>query len=423
MNNSLMLVLIFFFAANISLMAFNGNEIENELMLNMQKSGFENISIRATDEKLLLTYENRIFRNEIHGFGKVLNILYNVLQDERSEIIATIVIIPQNREIPLVSLTVGREELNSYFRHELSPELFVKNIIVSFDIDDVWVQLEGRVKENKSALKTDIVFTPKLAAELDEFGDPIKLQLGIAPSLNTSLGAGSKITAEYIIPLIHRNFDVGDPVDPFRPGLININQVIRFPGNIFCSTGLGIFSDNRYGIDFELRKYFFNGILTLGGNVGLTGSLRVFDKEWEMTRMKTLTWFIDSGLRIPEYNLTVSVNYGQYLYEDKGLRCDISREFGEVEIGFFAQYTRSELLGEFTSGGFNFSVPLFPDEYSEPGIIRIKPAENFEWEYNAKHFIYFFQKRYSTGSSIESFIKKLQPDYVYKEIEKLTFDN
>jgi hypothetical protein len=71
------------------------------------------------------------------------------------------------------------------------------------------------------------------------------------------------------------------------------------------------------------------------------------------------TGYLNLSYRLNIYDLTVGVTGGRFISEDKSIRLDVSRKFGEISIGFFATKT---LNGE-ANGGFNFSIPLFPSKY------------------------------------------------------------
>lgn len=412
---------IFLFLILSFSLLFGGSDglLESTITRTLVDHGFENVATLATDTDVIITYENRLYRSEIEAVSKI----FGLVRDLSIKSFVNLILIPQNRKVPLVSISVNCGVLQDCVDSQLTSEAFAERINISFEIDDYIRMFEGVKKLNSSAYKFDYVIAPKFAAELDEFGDPVKLQIGLAPRLETSFGKGSLVKSEYIIPLVHRDFKVGDPVDPFRPGIININQTIRFPNSFFFSSTIGLFTQNRFGIDLEMRKYLFNGIVSLGTNFGFTGGARFYNKKYETSILEDFTWFLDADVRIPDYNMSISASYGQYIFQDRGFRIDVSRQFGEVDIGFFVTSTSSDKLGKLKGGGFNFSIPIFPSEYSEPAFARVRPDDYFSWEYDYNNFVYFHQKRYNTGNSIKAFIKRMQPDYIKREFSKYNFDN
>lgn len=433
------------------------------------RAGFENVAILEFNNDLIITYENRIYRYEMDALAAVMGIaskkiissnedlesLEKAIQSLKEKIEAeearlipdtssgindqnnsrqdgrekleyldvkdyqNIILLPSNRGVPVVAVTIPFQSWKAFSDEKINGEILAEEIDISFDTDDVWWLLKGEKKNNRSYLKLDLVVYPLVKTELDKYDDPYRIQFSLAPSLETSLGQGSLIRLQYLIPVIYNEFDVGLPQDKFRPGLMNLNQTLRLPQSFFVSTTIGIFSDNRYGIDIEVRKYLLNGILSLGINSGFTGNIRFYDGSYDISILEELTYFFDTEVRIPVYNLSMAVQYGQYINQDKGFRFDIARQFGEFDIGFFVEKSSSDLVGNLTTGGFYFAVPLWPSEYSDPGFIRIRPSEQFHWEYNATHFIYFQQKRYKTGNDVDHFLKRLQPDNIKTYFKKL----
>ena len=388
--------------------------ISGELQKSLIEHGFESVLVKEYDSVILVSYENRVFRDEARALLEVMKIAGECITDSSKRVDFVLL----NREIPFIVVSLKSDELQ-LLKSNPDEAVGIIDLMEFSDNVDKYIDIIEREKVNDRRYKFDLVITPKFRAELDEFGDPVKIQAGLAPGIETSFGKGSLIMGEFIIPLVHRTFRVGEPEDSFRPGLVNLNQTIRFPGSFYFSTSLGLFSNQRYGIDLELRKFFEEGRVSLGGRVGYTGSGRLYEGEWRSTMIDNFIYFVDSHWDMPWYNLSLAANYGKYIYEDKGFRIDLNRSFGEVEIGFFVMRTKSNLLGDLTSGGFNFSIPIFPSEYGKPGIVRIRPAKSFRWEYNYQHFIHFRQKSYDTGHDLRSFFKKIQPYYIKMRFKHL----
>ena len=73
------------------------------------------------------------------------------------------------------------------------------------------------------------------------------------------------------------------------------------------------------------------------------------------------------------------------------------------------------------------TVPLFPSKYWNPGIARVKVAENYSWSYLVKSNTNdLIGQRYNTGSRINTFIElnwrikkfiwNLQQTFIEKDI-------
>ncbi len=393
----------------------------DSLRINLLEQGYENVIIAEEEESLIVSYENRVYRFEMEAIFDVLKLIFTSIKriEDKSKN-KIIKIITQNRGVPIVKITVTTDDLKLFFSGKIRGEQFSEKLSITFDIDKEWAQIKKLEKENKNTFKFDFAVYPIFETELDEFNDAFKFKFSLAPAVETTLGTGSFLRLQYIIPVwFHRDFLIEKPVDRFRPGLMNINQTIRFPKDYFFSLSVGFFTEVQYGIDAEFRKFLFNGIASLGANLGFTGQALYQNKKYEFSPLENSTYFFDAVVRIPSYNLSLSGSYGKYIYEDKGYRFDIKREFSEFSIGFFVEKSKGTFTSELTSGGFYISVPLPPYKYSKPGILRLRPSQSFDWGYNAIQFNGFSQKRYRTGNSIDNLLKKLYPDNINRYFNKM----
>ncbi len=198
-----------------------------------------------------------------------------------------------------------------------------------------------------------------------------------------------------------------------RPGLIVLSQAFRLPCNIFATITAGYFTRNRYGISGEARKFLFNGKLSAGATLGYTGQAKLSEGWIRYTPVNLFTWFIDASWRSARYDLTVRAGYGGFLAGDRGWRIDVSRQFGEVSVGFFAM--ESDGL---VNGGFNFIVPLPPRKYGTKNHIRLRPASYIPWEYRAKG-LPSMGRTSITGGNTEELLFNLNLDYIRTHLGNL----
>ena len=55
---------------------------------------------------------------------------------------------------------------------------------------------------------------------------------------------------------------------------------------------------------------------------------------------------------------------------------DFIRQYGAVDIGFFAAQTKAGF-----NGGFQFAIPLFPGKLLRTQKVELRTTEEFRWEY------------------------------------------
>ncbi|MFC2134310.1 YjbH domain-containing protein [Bacteroidota bacterium] len=385
---------------------YSAGEDNSGIVTKLKNFGFENIVILIENDACTISYENRIFRDEIEAIEKILELT----ADDFSEY-NKLILVPRNLILPICTIEFELEKYFAFLSREIPRDVFIESVNYSLDTDTISKELKKIERENKSELKTDILIYPSIKTRHGDYEKLLQVQAGLNPTVHTTLSRGISIFAQAIIPVYDNLIDDSNFI---RPGILAFNSLFRLPSNIFMSTTVGQFAnvdrygikyEHRYGIDWEIKKYFANGIWALGVNMGYTGESSYKDQIWKFMTMNTFTYFINAGYRIEKYNLRIAAKYGQYIYEDNSLRLDVSRQFGEVEIGFY-----TILSEDMKNGGFNLSIPLFPSKYYN-SVVRVLPPKYFRYEYRAKR-LPRQGHMYETGYDVDDFFKLLTQDYV-----------
>lgn len=383
---------------------------KNVIISKLIEHGFENIRIKLADSRILIAYENRVYRFEVEALNEILKIVVPLINDREE-----LVLIPLNRKIPIVKFSSALKNCRDFLDKKIDAKKFIENSDIRLNTDKDYKLLLDERENNSSNFKFDLVLKPQFKFEFGPYSKPIIAQINLAPDIRTDFWKGMKLSYEQIIPLYN---EFGTRGDSIRTGMVTLNQTFRLQNALYISTTAGIFSNNRYGFDFETRKYFVDGNFSLSGNIGVTS----FVDFSGLTRVLYSDQFLVTGslgaeYRIQKYDLTIGVSAGHYLQKDNSLRFDINREFGEIEIGFFA--IRS--LGRVTNGGFTLTIPLFPSKYWRPSFVRLKTAENYSWSYVVKSNTNdLIGMRYNTGNRINAFIEKLNSSFIRNRFNKIT---
>lgn len=383
---------------------FNSSNATDKTVLTnkLVEHGFENVRIKLDDSRVVIAYENRVFRFEVEALKEVLNIVVPLI-DDREEL----VLIPLNRKIPIVRFMSALQNCKYFLANKIDAKTFIEDSDIRIDVDKDYKLLLEEKEHNSSDFRFDLVLKPQLKFEFGPYSKPIIMQINLAPDLRTSFWKGMRFSYEEIIPIIN---EFGSRGDSIRTGMVTLNQTFRLQNALYISTTAGIFSNNRYGFDFETRKYFGDGNFSLSGNFGITSFIDFSGKTRVLySDQFFVTGSISAEYRIEKYDLTLAASIGHYLQKDNSIRFDINREFGEIEIGFFA--IRS--FDGISNGGFTLIVPLFPSKYWSPSFVRVKVAENYAWSYLVKsNTTDLIGLRYNTGSRINTFIEKLNPSFI-----------
>ncbi len=381
--------------------------IKQNIIKDLANTGFENIRIKYDPDKIIIAYENRVYRFDVDAVKEVLKIVVPELTEQKK-----IILIPENRKIPLVIIEVLVTDCKDYLSSNISGSEFAEKLKIIFETDTEWQDLKNETEFNSSNLRFDITLKPTIAAQFGVFTDPVMWQLNLVPGIRTSFWKGMLFNYELIVP-IHN--DLLPMEDSVRTGMAVINQTLRLPNSFFVSSSIGYFSNNRYGFDIEAKKYFSNGDINIGINFGITSFAYFVGKRFYYSDQFMWTGGINLDFRIPKYDLTLGLSSGKFLMGDNSIRLDINRAFGEIEIGFFA--IRS--LNGISNGGINISIPIFPSKYWKPSFIRLRTEENFGWGYIVKsNTPDLIGLRYNTGNKINNFIKKLNPEFIKNNFRK-----
>ncbi len=381
---------------------FDNSTIKENLLRKLINHGFENIRVKVDEQKVIIAYENRVYRFDVEAIKEILNIVVPELND-----IQKVILIPENRKIPIVSVETLLDDCKNYIDSKITGKEFAEKLKIDFDIDKIYSELQKEEIENSSSFRFDIAVKPQLNFEFGPYEKPVISQINIVPELKTSWWKGMNFNYELIVPLVNEFGTRGDSV---RPGIVTLNQVFRFPNNYFVSTSFGFFTQSRYGFDFEMKKYSLNGDLNFGLNFGLT-SFASFSGMTKLYYYDAFTWTgsLSCEYRVTKYDLTLGLTAGKFLMGDESIRFDINREFGEIEIGFFAIRSRDGI----SNGGINITIPLFPSHYWKPSFVRLRTNENFSWSYLVKtNTDQLIGLRYNTGNRLNIFMKKLNPEFI-----------
>ncbi len=364
----------------------------------LARAGYENVRVSQRSDTLCVGVENRVWRYEPRAAAEVLKL---VMPATLPGGIVSLTLLQTG--IPVTTLVVSRNTYDRLVAGQLSPADFGDSIASLLPNRIYRSHLATQPATNSSFFKFDLVIAPQLKLQLGNFVHPLEAQFNVVPTLQVSFLRGMTFTGQVIIPVF--NNLIGDPEgNTIRPGLVTLSQTFRLPHQFFTTVTAGYFTRNRYGITGEARKFLFNGRLSAGATIGYTGQAQMLEGYFTYAPINLFTWFADASYRFARYDLTLRAGYGGFIGRDQGWRADVSRQFGEVTIGFFAMET-----GGLVNGGFNFIVPLPPRKYGTRNHIRVRPSSYIPWEYRAKG-LPSMGRTFSSGTSVEELLFNLNPD-------------
>jgi hypothetical protein len=397
----ILLLIIIFFSYSLCSASDNGSKKEELLKVLIEK-GFENICVKVEEDRVVIAFENRVYRFDVEAIKEALKIVMPVLNDNQK-----IILILENRKIPIIVIEAQVSDCKDFFASKISGNVFADKLKIEFDTDEIYDEIKNEKLENSSSMKFDLALKPLVNFVFGPYEHPVISQVNIVPELKTNWWKGVQFNYELIVPIVNEFTPREDSV---RAGVVSLNQVFRLPNSFFVSTSVGFFTQNRYGFDLEARKYFQNGDMNLGFNFGYT-SIAYFSGMSKLFYNDIFKWTgsLSYELRIPKYDLTLGLMIGRFLLGDNSIRFDINREFDEVEIGFFAIKSTNGI----SNGGINITIPLFPSKYWKPDLVRIKPSENFSVSYLVRsESNRLIGLRYNTENRLDIYNKNLNPSFI-----------
>jgi len=361
------------------------------------KKGLENIAVKKSGKDIYIFYENRRYRWEPDAINEIFKETGNSYNDS-----SRIHVVPLHHHIPFTVISGNIQGLND----------------ITFNTDSVQKLLHRLKTKNRSYGKIDLVFLPGFMVQFGNYDHPVEWQVNLTPILRASLWKGMTLSARATIPL-HSELQQYEE-NKIRLGTVALNQLFRLPKNVFLNLSTGLFTYpnkisseleyERYGFNSDLRKYFLNSDLCVGGNLGVTGQARLSKGVLDYWPMDRVNYSIYGEYRDPVYNVTTRLTAGKFLYDDFAVRFDLSRQFREVTIGFFA------LKSDFGyNGGFSFIIPIAPRRQLKPAPVRVGLSNYFKWEYQASS-VHPSASIYQTDSDLDDKMRFLNAGYLKNQI-------
>jgi hypothetical protein len=320
------------------------------------EDGFANVQVAAGGGRVVAAYENTRYRDPRRGMHRVAELLREEAGAEPQ-----LVLVPTVGAVPLLTAKFAAGPGDTH------------PVAVSMDVAAANAELRGARRGGSSFGRVDVAIHPWLEASFGDYDNPVASRTGVAPEARVALRPGLTVAAQALFTL---QDDLPTGESRVRPGRVTVNQLARLPDNVLVSATAGAFTGNRYGADIEAAMYLANGRLSVGGELGLTSALSYGSEQWLYSTRSATTALLSAAIRLPMHGLEIRAAGGAFLGPDRGVRLDLLRRFGELELGWFAVATRD---GE--NGGVSLRLPLPQTRYPRPGPVRVRAAESFPWQY------------------------------------------
>ncbi|HSI77586.1 MAG TPA: YjbH domain-containing protein [Lunatimonas sp.] len=319
----------------------------SSLIQDLQKAGFEQIRIFENEKDTVIFFENRNFRDPLVAFKYIQKI----------------------------------EEENAYSFKGYVP-LYLGNTIGHYGTEKLEYRpllgdekkLFQEIKDFSQAYRFNFRILPDFQARFGNFDRPIESKTNLILDSRFYIMKGLSLQTGILFPL-YNNLDNQD--NNIRLSPTHLNYFGQFLPYHFIHVASGLFFNDRYGVDVSYRYSPLSSRWSLGMNFGYTGFYFIPKSGFYTTSLQDIIGLVDVAYFIPKFNSTVQITGGQFLAQDKGIRFDFIRQYGSIDIGFFA--TKTELG---TTAGFQFAFPLFPGKIIRTNKFELRTTEIFRWEYS-----------------------------------------
>jgi hypothetical protein len=370
------------------------------------EAGFENVSVVPTDSTWMVRYENRVDRWDLPAVGRVAATCLAT-----GSLSGRLVLVPLTRGVPVIALGAGADDWRRYLAGLSGPAEFRDRLAITPPPAAATRTADAPAPANRSRGRIDLAVRPLLDLQLGIADDPFQTSLAVAPELTVSPARGLLVT-------LQARQEVQDDLDdfnsPLEPGRNTLSWNERLPGGIEVAASAGTFPDNRYGAVAELARYLEPGGRLEARVGGDWSGFYKYLKSGTISYSDAGAW---SGVgtligRLPDRDVELAITGGRFLTGDAGVRVDLTRRFGEVDLGFFGISTDAGDVG-----GFRFSVPLPARHWSRPRAVRPVTVPTFPFEY--REDVAPLGRRVRAYDTVDRFRDGLTPVGIVNNLEAL----
>ncbi|NQV74279.1 hypothetical protein HQ496_14265 [bacterium] len=236
-------------------------------------------------------------------------------------------------------------------------------------------------------LEVELLYNFAIDYPVDWFRD----RIAIGPKLKVWWPNGLLFEAQYAIPIRNQLPEKHAQYwsKPY-PNVLMAGFRKQMTTNMIGAVTAGFYERNRYGGDVQLYWISARWPIVLGGRAGMNGYWSFFEGKLETGPVDFFTGYIDGTVYLPWYNIRLRGRMGRFTREvnqvdhpgeivkiRRGSSAEVTRMFGEIEIGLFGFYD-----GYVVYPGFRFAAPLSPKKGLKKGRIVVYPSRQLSVPYD-----------------------------------------
>ena len=360
--------------------------------------GFENVRVKADGGVVYAAFEDPTYRGTYRGFGVVLE---QLAQHYAAKDSFEVVVL--DTKIPRVCVHARRDGGNW-------------QLAVDYEVAEVMAALEKTEERASSFGKIDITFHPKVSIDNHRLDVLCEYAVTIAPSIETTLWRGGRITLQPMIPIAYGNLKPGNTLKYVRIGIADIEQEFATGGRWSLKAAAGMLHSNFTGVHAE-AAYQLTRALGLKLRVGCVGEAYVDNGGYHFETPDRLTILAKADYYERLSRLQVQLTAGRFAYGDFGGRIDVTRHFGDYAVGLFGVLTGGE-----HNAGFHFAIPVMGKRQKRNGAVRLRLPEYFSWEYSMVSYYKYAEenmgREYATRADENRSARYFQAEYIRQNLQK-----
>lgn len=377
--------------------------------------GFENVTVLDLNDKILISYENNLYRFEAKGLVRILALVSEYDLSNYNNL----VLLLRSSDIPIVSVTLNLSDLYSFYDSKIEASIFTSELLFSFDVSNWEKLVQTDISENSSFFKLDIPVRLAMDYALGDFDDGIKTRFYLNPILRSNLGPGTSFEFEF--QNIVQNDLPGKAIS--APIQITLNQSFRFSDTSFLVTSLGYLPQNKFGLNLAYRNYLDSEkfYLELLFGINRLGYLNE-DLVIVNNRNSDAYWQANVNYRWNKFDTDFNLTYGTFYAGDLGYKLNITRQLHEVYFSLF--YARTDVASSGSFGysqkgisGFAIQIPFGQSKYMKPKKIRTRSNDYFNILYRYSGFS-SSGIDINQGNNLLSDIREFYPEVLRKGVFK-----
>lgn len=408
--------------------------ISEQLQGELIERGLENVRVTiarlAPGVTVVVEYENRRYnRDELDALGLVLGLAAL----RTPPLITHLRVIVKEVNVPVLEVATSVEAFLAFVNEHLSAGMFAQQFQatqqVQWPLPNITPEAATGIGQ-RSWAKLDIVPRPGIATRILTEAGVADVRFSLLPDAFMQFTPGTVANVRAEIPVtqtpgfarstgiagIERQLD-GPAIDRAL-----LHQTVRLPLGSWSkwTTGLtqvsvGRFTREEVGIADETALTFLEGMLFVKGTLARVGSSFADLDRWVA--------LANGRVRYPPWDLTLSVTAGRFLDGDQGVAADLSRFFGNTELGVFLRHSDNGSLA-----GLRLGIPLTPAKELPPWRVRPRLPELFPYEQRTTVFTDVnvlrsdIGRTLSTGHEIERVYwnrDRLYPVYIRQHLDTL----